>query len=286
MKSKLIPILLFLSMLIINVEGVEKSICALQYDACELLEENAIEITLEHAQTCEERQWGLMQREELPYNQGMLFHYDYPQRVSIWAFNCLIDLSVAFLDECGVIREIRQLHCCPCRMDCNRPVLAPADLALYPPDDPVIRYFCKQAVISSQPTTYALEMNYLWFQENGIKVGDAVVWDGCTGPAWVVRSLDIGCFKPTYAQPAVLMLDDPQPMSVWLPCSVESRDIAFVDGEQRILSIATLEGGKNYSLVSKPVVYSYGPVQGVIVALPGWFNSRNIHEGDELEFTN
>ena len=284
MKNLIITVACFFSHLILNLEGVEKTICVQQFDACELLEESAIEITLEHAQTCEEIQWGLMQREELPYNQGMMLYYDCPQRVSIWSFNCLIDLSIAFLDECQVIREIRHLYCYPCRMDCNRPVLTPIDLVLYPPNDPIIRYFCKQAVISSQPTKYALEMNYPWFQENGIKVGDVVIWDGCNGPAWVVRSIDIGCFKPSYSQPVTLMLDFSEPMSVWLPCSVESRDIAFLDGEQRILSIATLEGGKNYSLVSKPVVYSDGPVHGVVVALPGWFSSRGIQEGDELEF--
>ena len=104
-----------INIFIINnyIECREIRIQALTYDAIDFHQRNAIPIVLEHARTEEEMTWGLMQRELLPSNQGMLFYYPNTRKVTLWSFNCLIDLSVAFLNEEGAIQEIRTLHAYP-----------------------------------------------------------------------------------------------------------------------------------------------------------------------------
>lgn len=136
----------------------------------------SIPITLELAQTDRERTWGLMQRDWLPENHGMLFIYETPKTLSVWMFNCFMDLSVAFIDSKGIIKEIKELKAYPEMMDPARPVLSYSDLKLYPPYDPVIRFFRSRSVISSQQVRYILEMQGGWFAENGVQPGDRLIW--------------------------------------------------------------------------------------------------------------
>lgn len=135
-----------------------------------------IPIILEHAVTREEIAWGLMQRDRLPSNQGMLFHFSSQQKMSIWSFNCKIDLSLAILDDKGVILEIRDLNSHYEWMDPDRPVNTLEDMAKYPPDDPIIRAFTRSRVVSRVRGWYVLEMPKGWFKENHIEVGDQVTW--------------------------------------------------------------------------------------------------------------
>ena len=90
---------------------------------------NTIPIIIEHAQIPEELTWGLMQRNELPTNHGMLFHYPTDQFISLWMFNCLKDLSAAFINRKGIILEIHELKAYPYQMDPNRVVYSPKDFA-------------------------------------------------------------------------------------------------------------------------------------------------------------
>lgn len=141
-----------------------------------------IAIVLEHAKTEEQMMWGLMQRESLPENQGMLFHYPCAKKSSIWMFNCLIDLSVAFLDSEGKILEIYELKAYPEKMDPKRPVYSIDHLTkLYPADDPILSFFRKNKVVSTLPAHYCLEMNAHWFKEHSVKPGDFVTWDEKSG---------------------------------------------------------------------------------------------------------
>ncbi len=61
---------------------------------------------IELAVTKEERKKGLMGRQSLPYNQGMLFVYDEPRIISFWMKNTLIPLDILFFDANGELLEI------------------------------------------------------------------------------------------------------------------------------------------------------------------------------------
>jgi len=137
-----------------------------------------VSITLEHALTWDQRMWGLMGRPELPPNHGMLFHLPgNGKETNFWMFNCLFDLSVAFIDSNNIILNIFDLKSYPNKMDPKRPVKSLKDLSLYPPNDPVVLFFREKAVKGPYSAKYALEMKKNWFQEHGIKPGDMLFWN-------------------------------------------------------------------------------------------------------------
>lgn len=136
-----------------------------------------VPITVEHARTPEQLTWGLMQRSELSANHGMLFHYPTDQFISLWMFNCLKDLSAAFINRKGVILEIHELKAYPQEMDPARPVRSVKDFSKYSIYDPVYQFFITRSISSSIPISNVLEMDALWFKQNNIKPGDQVVWD-------------------------------------------------------------------------------------------------------------
>lgn len=52
---------------------------------------------------------GLMFRDSLAENEGMLFVFDRPHRAAFWMKNTRIPLSVAFIQPSGAILEIREM---------------------------------------------------------------------------------------------------------------------------------------------------------------------------------
>ncbi|MDJ0627194.1 MAG: DUF192 domain-containing protein [Rhodobacter sp.] len=62
--------------------------------------------TIEVADEPEEVQRGLMFRESMPANAGMLFIYDRPQLVGFWMKNTLIPLDMVFVGSDGVVRKV------------------------------------------------------------------------------------------------------------------------------------------------------------------------------------
>lgn len=102
--------------------------------------------TLEHAKTFEQRAMGLMHRESLCEQCGMLFQFEQPRTAGFWMKNTLIPLDIAFVRADGIITDIKRMQ--------------PLDL---------------NTTKSSQQVLYAWEMNPGWFKKNGIQVGDTVV---------------------------------------------------------------------------------------------------------------
>jgi uncharacterized membrane protein (UPF0127 family) len=90
-----------------------------------------------------QRMQGLMFREKLGANDGMLFLFDTPEYQSMWMKNTLIPLSVAFLDRDGVILNIEDME--PQTLDPH---------------------------MSAGPALYAIETNKGWFRANGLKPGE------------------------------------------------------------------------------------------------------------------
>jgi hypothetical protein len=103
-------------------------------------------LQVEIAQTPEASSLGLMFRESLPEDQGMLFVFPQQQILSFWMRNTFIPLDIAFIDHAGVIVDIQRMA----------------------PLDETINY------ISAAPALYALEVNAGWFEKREIKVGARV----------------------------------------------------------------------------------------------------------------
>ncbi len=99
-------------------------------------------IQAEVAQTEAERQQGLMFRQQMQTNAGMVFLFDQPAGICMWMKNTLIPLSVAFLDKEGTIINIEEMK--PETLDSHCTI---------------------------KPATYALEMNTGWFKQRHIKPG-------------------------------------------------------------------------------------------------------------------
>ena len=102
---------------------------------------------IEVVSNSQERKLGLMYRENLPYDNAMFFIWEYKKRQCMWMRNTKIPLSVAFIDENYLIREIKELK--PLNLDsvCSR----------------------------SESIKFALEVNQGWFAEKNIKIFNKII---------------------------------------------------------------------------------------------------------------
>jgi len=103
------------------------------------------EVRAEIANTEQDRLRGLMFRDKLAENSGMIFLYPRPEASAMWMKNTRIALSVAFIDANGRILNIAEME-----------------------------PYSEEAHASSGAAAYALEMNRGWFRKQGIKAGDLV----------------------------------------------------------------------------------------------------------------
>lgn len=102
-------------------------------------------IKVEVADNEDERSLGLMYRDSLPADKGMLFVYPDTHLRSFWMANTRIPLSIAFLDGSGRVVTLTDMK--------------PLD---------------RERTSSVLPARYALEMNQGWFASHGVAVGDTV----------------------------------------------------------------------------------------------------------------
>jgi uncharacterized membrane protein (UPF0127 family) len=105
-------------------------------------------LKIEIPQTPGEFKTGLMFRESLDTDSGMLFVFDRVAQQSFHMSHTTIPLDIAFIDEEGCIESIKELT--PLR---------------------------REPVYSNAPVLYALEVNRGWFTENEVKVGDQIIKD-------------------------------------------------------------------------------------------------------------
>ena len=104
-----------------------------------------VKLYLEIAATPDKRQLGLMFRDSLPQNQGMLFVFEREQPLGFWMKNTKIPLSIAFLDRNYVIVDIQDME-----------------------------PFSEKTHVSARPAMYALEVNQGFFRQHNITVGDTL----------------------------------------------------------------------------------------------------------------
>lgn len=109
-------------------------------------------IIAEVADTEELRQKGLMYRDKLASDHGMLFVFNNEETRSFWMKNCLLDLDIAFLNSKKEIVDIQTM-------------LAPSVLEKNIP-----------SYKSKKPAMYALEMNKGWFARHKIKEGTRLIF--------------------------------------------------------------------------------------------------------------
>ncbi|SEL45732.1 DUF192 domain-containing protein [Nitrosovibrio tenuis] len=103
-------------------------------------------LTVEIAHTEATRSQGLMFRQSMDENRGMLFVFPQPGRYSMWMMNTDIPLSVAFVDEKGIILNIANM--------------IPRTATGHP---------------SAGAAKYAIETNLGWFQTRNVTPGDRVM---------------------------------------------------------------------------------------------------------------
>jgi uncharacterized membrane protein (UPF0127 family) len=99
----------------------------------------------EVAATPEHRSIGLMHRPSMPPQHGMLFVFSHTGKHCMWMRNTLLPLSVAFIDEKGVILNIEDMQPQTENNHC-----------------------------SVKDARYALEMNLGWFKAKGVTPGIAI----------------------------------------------------------------------------------------------------------------
>lgn len=106
----------------------------------------AAQLFVEVADEPNERMTGLMHRECLAEDWGMLFAYGSPMTGTFWMKDTLVPLSIAWVDSEGTILEIEDME--PLTEDSHA---------------------------SPSPYQYTIEANQGWFQEHGVEAGDHVV---------------------------------------------------------------------------------------------------------------
>ena len=111
------------------------------------INDSVLEVVI--ADTKQSRNQGLMFIESLDKNMGMFFVWPKPSKKCMWMRNTKIPLSVAFIDENYLIREIKELK--PLNLDsvCSR----------------------------SKSIKFALEVNQGWFAEKNIKIFNKIIFE-------------------------------------------------------------------------------------------------------------
>ena len=108
---------------------------------------NGVIVSVELAITPEEKTTGLMYREYLAENAGMLFISRDERLQTFWMKNTLIPLDIIFLSSDEKIVEIK-------------PDFEPCETVSCP------------SYTSKVPAMYVLEVNAGFVEENGLKIGD------------------------------------------------------------------------------------------------------------------
>ena len=131
-----------------DLEDMEKSCVSIKIDSNE-----SIEFSVLIAESNKDRRQGLMHIEFLEENQGMLFVFNPPRRVSMWMRNTPMPLDILFINRNGKIINIEE-NTTP---------------------------YSTKALSSGGTIYWVLEINGGLAKKMGIKAGDLVVLDSTKG---------------------------------------------------------------------------------------------------------
>lgn len=102
-------------------------------------------VSVEIASTFDQREIGLMNRQSLPEDAGMLFLFRSDVQYGFWMKNTYVPLDIAFIDASGTVVQV---------------------FAAKPLDETVL--------VPSKQYRYVLEVNQGWFTRHGLSAGAKV----------------------------------------------------------------------------------------------------------------
>lgn len=137
MKLRFIPLILLFFCVSLS--------CRQSSMATATLSVNGRALSVEIARTRAQRTFGLMHREHLDWNAGMLFVFRKDQILSFWMKDTALPLSIAFLDKNGKVTDIFHME--------------PYSLS---------------PVRSRTKCRYALEVKRGFFEEAGLQISDRI----------------------------------------------------------------------------------------------------------------
>ncbi len=105
-------------------------------------------ITVEMADNEEKSQLGLMYRNKLNENEGMLFVFDDESVKNFWMKNTFIPLSIGFFDRNKTLVDVQDMEPVKSELQTNIP-----------------------SYESKKPAKYALEVTRGWYKKHKIKLG-------------------------------------------------------------------------------------------------------------------
>lgn len=111
-----------------------------------------VELAVYAAVIPDQRRTGLMERDDLPPDAGMIFRFPQERSGGFWMFNTLLPLSIGFFADDGELLAVLDME--PCASDTSR------DCPVYDPD---VSY------------TDAIEVHQGWFDEVGVEAGWGLV---------------------------------------------------------------------------------------------------------------
>lgn len=113
-------------------------------------------IKLEVAQTREQIERGLMFRQSMPEDHGMVFLFHPPRNVRFWMFHCNMSLDMLFIKDGKIVKISHDVP--PCRSQ------KPGDCPLYPSEGEI-------------EASEVLETNAGYCERHGVKENDSVNFD-------------------------------------------------------------------------------------------------------------
>ncbi len=144
-NTKKIFFTFILSFLIFTLESCEKSNLQKTKLTIKKTDKTEVSLVVEIAKTPKEREFGFMERKNIPNGTGMIFIFEQDQILSFWMKNTPHPLSIAYIDSNGKIRNLYDMT-----------------------------PFSLSPVVSTCSVRYALEVPQGWFEQEGIQVGDFV----------------------------------------------------------------------------------------------------------------
>jgi uncharacterized protein len=109
-----------------------------------------ISFVAEIADSEAKRSQGLMFRQELAKDAGMLFIFSKEETLNFWTKNTFVALSIGFFDKTKTLVDVQDMA--PVKSEMEKP----------------------STYVSAKPAQYALEMPLGWFASKKIKIGDRI----------------------------------------------------------------------------------------------------------------